>query len=127
MAGFPFKPLSPGTHRRFDQFAAPGLLVGAILMARHDRTAAALMAVIGAGEGAVMLTTNYPPPVLSPLLSFRQHIAVANLHAGFIAALAMFVPGVQRRHRPLLLGLAGVPLLLNALSDVAEKERAARS
>lgn len=118
------RPLSPQAHRRFDTFAAPGLLAAAALMARRDPTAAALMAVVAAGEGAAMLFTNYPPPVALPWLSFRQHIAVANLHAGFMAALALLVPGVKRRHRPLLLGLAGVPLMLNALSDMRTREQA---
>jgi hypothetical protein len=48
---------------------------------------------------------------------------VANVHAAFIAALALLVPGVRRRHRPLLLGVAALPLALNALSDT----RAGRS
>jgi hypothetical protein len=117
------KPLSPQAHRRFDTLAAPGLLAAAALMARRDPPAAALMAMVAAGEGTAMLFTDYPPPVLSRWLSFRQHIAVANLHAGFIAALALFTPGVQWRHRPMLLGLASVPLLLNALSRTAGDEQ----
>ena len=50
-------------------------------------------------------------------MSYRQHVRAANVHGAFIAALALLVPGIRPRHRPVLLGLAAVPLVLNALSD----------
>lgn len=123
MAGRIPKPLSPQAHRRFDTFALPGLLLLAAWMSRRDRPAAALMLMVAAGEGTAMLTTDYPPPVVLPWMSFRQHVSAANAHGAFIAALALLVPGVQRRHRPVLLGLAAVPLTLNALSRVPDRGR----
>lgn len=113
------KPLSPAGHRRVDTIALPGLLALAGLTALlGDRRTAALMGVVAAGEGAAMLTTAYPPRVAAGWLSFRQHVAVANLHGLFIAGLALLVPGVPRRGRLALLALALVPWTLNALSRV---------
>lgn len=121
------KPLSPQGHRRFDLLVAfPGALAGAALMARRDRAAAALMLMTAAGEGTMLFTTNYPPPVLGGWLTLGQHIRVANLHAGFIAALGLLVPGVQRRHRPVLLAMAAAPLVLNALTNAAGAQRPRR-
>jgi hypothetical protein len=116
------KVLSPQAHRRFDLLALPGILAAAAWMSRRDRPAAALMLMVAAGEGTAMLTTDYPPPVLARWMGFRQHVQAANAHGAFIAALALLVPGVQPRHRPLLLGLAAVPWVLNALSDTRESE-----
>jgi hypothetical protein len=56
-------------------------------------------------------------------MDFRQHVRSANRHGGLIAALALLVPGVQPRHQRDLLGLAAVPLVLNAFSDVQGRER----
>ena len=124
MAALVPKPLSPQAHRRFDLFVAlPGALAGAAWMARRDRTAAALMLMTAAGEGTALLTTDYPPPVLASWMSLRQHVRVGNVHAAFIAALALLVPGVRPRHRPVLLGLAAVPLVLNALTDTRGTQR----
>lgn len=111
------KPLSPQAHRRFDLLALPGIVASALWMSRRDRPAAALMLSVAAVEGTALLTTDYPPPAFLPWMDFGQHVRTANLHGGLIAALALLVPGVQPRHRPLLLGLAAVPLVLNALSD----------
>ena len=121
------KVLSPQAHRRFDLLALPGILAAAAWMSRRDRPAAALMLMVAAGEGTAMLTTDYPPPVLGRWMGFRQHVRAANLHGAFIAALALLVPGVQARHRPVLLGLAVVPWVLNALSDTRKGERQRRS
>lgn len=111
------KILSPQAHRRFDLLALPGMLASVLWMSRRDPPAAALMLSIAAVEGTALLTTDYPPPALLSWMNFRQHLRSANLHGGLIVALALLVPGVQRRHRPVLLGLAAVPLVLNALTD----------
>lgn len=126
MAGFIPKLLSPQAHRRFDLLALPGIIVLAGLMSRRDRTTAALMLMVAAGEGTALLTTDYPPPAFLRWMSFRQHVRAANTHGAFIAALALLVPGVQARHRPVLLGLAAVPLVLNALSDMPRERRQSR-
>jgi hypothetical protein len=81
---------------------------------------------IGAMEGTALLTTDYPPPALLPWMDFGQHVRFANLYGGLIAALALLVPDVRPRHRPLLLGVAAVPLVLNALSDTREGVRQRR-
>jgi hypothetical protein len=111
------KPLSPQAHRRFDLLALPGMVAAAFWMSRRDPPAAAVMLGIAAVEGTALLTTDYPPPAVLPWMDFGQHVRTANLHGGLIAALALLVPGIQPRHRPLLLGFAAVPLVLNALSD----------
>ena len=120
MAAVVPKLFSPQAHRRFDLFALPGVLATAFWMSRRDRPAAALLFMIAAGEGTALLTTNYPPRVLAPWMSFRQHVRAANAHGGFIAALALLVPGIQPRHRPALLGLAAALWTLNVLSDTRE-------
>jgi hypothetical protein len=120
------KLLSPQAHRRFDLCALPGLVAAAALMARRDRAAAALMLMTAAGEGTALLTTRYPPAALGGWLSFEQHLRVGYVHAAFIAAVGALVPGVQRRHRPVVSGLALVPLVLNALSDARPARRGAR-
>lgn len=120
------KVLSPQAHRRFDLLALPGIMASAAWMSRRDRPAAALMLAVAAVEGTALLTTDYPPPALLPWMDFRQHVRTANLHGGLIAALALLVPGIRPRHRPVLLGLAAVPLVLNALSDTREGERQRR-
>ncbi len=122
MAALVPKVLSPRAHRRFDLFALPSLVAAAVWMARRDRAAAALMLMTAAGEGTALLTTDYPPPALGAWMSFGQHLRVANVHAAFIAAVGLLVPGVQRRHRPVIVGLAAVPLVLNALSDTGLRE-----
>ncbi len=126
MAALVPKVLSPQAHRRFDLLALPGIIAAAAWMSRRDRPAAALMLMVAAGEGTAMLTTDYPPPVLARWMGLRQHVRAANAHGAFIAALALLVPGVQPRHRPVLLGLAAVPWMLNALSDTRRGERQRR-
>ena len=40
------KVLSPQAHRRFDLFALPGVVAGAVWMSRRDRAAAAVMLMV---------------------------------------------------------------------------------
>ena len=126
MAALVPKVLSPQAHRRFDLFALRSVVASALWMSRRDRAAAALLFMIAAGEGTALLTTDYPPPVFKPLMGFRQHVRAANVHGGFMAALALLVPGIQPRHRPVLLGLAAALWGLNALGDTREGERQRR-
>ncbi len=115
------KLFSPQAHRRLDLFALPSVLATAFWMSRRDRPAAALLFMVAAGEGTALLTTDYPPRVFAPWMSFRQHVRAANAHGGFIAALALLVPGIQPRRRPFLLGLTAALWTLNALSDTRER------
>jgi hypothetical protein len=126
MAALVPKVFSPQAHRRFDLFALPTVLATAYWMSRRDRPAAALLFMVAAGEGTALLTTDYPPPAFLPWLSFRQHVRAANAHGGFIAALALLVPGIQPRHRPALLGLTAALWTLNALIDTRQGARERR-
>ncbi len=117
MAALVPKVLSPQAHRRFDLLALPSVVASAFWMSRRDRPAAALLFMVAAGEGTALLTTDYPPRVFAPWMSFRQHVRAANAHGGFIAALALLVPGIQ----PFLLGLTAALWTLNALSDTRER------
>jgi hypothetical protein len=53
--------ISPQMHRRIDLVALPGVIASVVWMSRRDSRAAALMSMIAAGEGAALLTTDYPP------------------------------------------------------------------
>jgi len=48
-------------HRRIDLVAFPSVIASVVWMSRRNRRAAALMSMIAAGEGAALLTTDYPP------------------------------------------------------------------
>ena len=112
--------LSPQMHRRIDLLALPGVIASVVWMSRRDGRAAALMSMIAAGEGAALLTTDYPPGFLR-WMSFRDHIWAATLHGILAASLALLVPGIPPRDRRVLLALASIPLVLSALSDTREK------
>src|SRR5919202_6537033 len=112
--------LSPQMHRRVDLVALPGVIASVAWMSRRDSRAAALMSMIAAGEGAALLTTDYPPGFLR-WMSFRDHIWAATLHGILAASLALLVPDIPRRHRRVLLALASMPIVLSALSDTREQ------
>ncbi|WP_376098031.1 hypothetical protein ACE7GA_07860 [Roseomonas sp. CCTCC AB2023176] len=122
MAGLLPKLLSPRAHRRFDTFVPPGTALAALLMARRDPVAATLILMVGAVEGTAMLTTDYPPRTLLGWMSLRQHVRVANLHGGLIAAMGLLVPGIRPWNRALILGMAALPWVLNAMTRVPEEE-----
>jgi hypothetical protein len=112
--------LSPQMHRRIDLVALPSVIASVLWMSRRDSRAAALMSVIAAGEGAALLTTDYPPGFLR-WMNFRDHIWAAILHGILAASLALLVPGIPRRDRRVMLALASMPIVLSALSDTREQ------
>jgi hypothetical protein len=112
--------LSPQMHRRIDLVALPGVISSVVWMSRRNIRVAALMSMIAAGEGAALLTTDYPPGFLC-WMSFRDHIWAATLHGILGAALALLVPGIPPRDRRVLLVLAAMPIVLSALSDTREQ------
>src|ERR687890_636911 len=112
--------LSPQMHRRVDVVALPSVIASVLWISRRNSRAAALMSMIAAGEGAALLTTDYPPGFLR-LMSFRDHIWAATLHGILAASLALLVPGILPRDRRVLLALASMPIVLSALSDTREQ------
>jgi hypothetical protein len=112
--------LSPQMHRRVDLVALPSVIASVLWMSRRDSRAAALMSMIAAGEGAALLTTDYPPGFLR-WMSFRDHIWAATLHGILAASLALLVLGIPQRDRRVLLALASMPIVLSALSDTREQ------
>jgi hypothetical protein len=110
---------SPQMHRRIDLLALPGVIGSVAWMSRRDKRAAALMSMIAAGEGAALLTTDYPPGILR-WMSFRDHVWAATLHGILAASLGLLVPGIPARDRRVLLALASMPIVLSALSDARE-------
>jgi hypothetical protein len=112
--------LSPQMHRRVDLVALPSVIATVVWMSRRNSRAAALMSMIGAGEAAALLTTDYPPGYLR-WMSFRDHIWAATLHGFLAASLALLVPGIPPRDRRVLLALASMPIVLSALSDTRER------
>jgi hypothetical protein len=111
--------LSPQMHRRIDLVAFPSVIASVVWMSRRNPRVAALMSMIAAGEGAALLTTDYPPGFLR-WMSFRDHIWAATLHGVLAASLAL-VPGIPSRDRRVLLALASMPIFLSALSDTREQ------
>ena len=112
--------LPPRMHRRIDLVAFPSVIASVVWMSRRNKRAAALMSTIAAGEGAALLTTDYPPGFLR-WMSFRDHIWAASLHGILAASLALLVPGIPPRDRRVLLALAAMPIVLSALSDTREQ------
>ncbi len=112
--------LSPQMHRRIDLVAFPSVIASVVWMSRRNSRVAALMGIIAAGEGAALLTTDYPPGCL-PWMSFRDHVWAATLHGILAASLALLVPGTPSRDRRVLLALASMPIFLSALSDTREQ------
>jgi hypothetical protein len=108
--------LSPQMHRRVDLLALPSVIASVAWMSRRNRRVAALMSMIAAGEGAALLTTDYPPGFLR-WMSFRDHVWAATLHGILAASLGLLVPGIPSRDRRVLLALASMPIILSALSD----------
>ena len=108
--------LSPQMHRRVDLIALPSVIASVLWMSRRNSRVAALMSMIAAGEGAALLTTDYPPGFLR-WMSFRDHIWAATLHGILAASLGLLVPGIPPRDRHVLLALASMPIILSALSD----------
>lgn len=117
------KPISPRAHRRFDQFALPGLITLALWMRRKNTRAAAVIGAAALAEGSAQFTTDYPPPVALPWMDFREHNRMAVLHGVCIAAAGCLVPGLSRGQRGLILGLAAIPMALAALSDTSAAAR----
>ena len=112
--------LSPQMHRRVDVVALPSVIASVLWISRRNSRAAALMSMIAAGEGAALLTTDYPPGFLR-WMSFRDHIWAATLHGVLAASMALLVPGIPPRDRRVLLALASMPIVLSALSDTREQ------
>ncbi len=112
--------LSPQMHRQIDLVAFPSVVASVVWMSRRDRRVAALMSVIVAGEGAALLTTDYPPGFLR-WMSFRDHIWAAALHGILAGSLGLLVPGIPPRNRRILLALASMPIVLSVLSDAREQ------
>jgi hypothetical protein len=111
---------SPQMHRRVDLVALPSVIASVVWMSRRNGRVAALMSMIAAGEGAALLTTDYPPGFLR-WMSFRDHVWAATLHGILAASLALLVPGIPPRDRRILLALASMPIVLSALSDTREQ------
>ena len=107
-------------HRRVDLVAFPSVIASVVWMSRGDRRTAALMSMIAAGEGAALLTTDYPPGIFR-WMSFRDHVWAATLHGIFAASLGLLVSGIPARNRRVLLTLASMPIVLSALSDTRER------
>jgi hypothetical protein len=112
-------------HRRVDLVALPSVIASVVWMSRRDRRAAALMSMIAAGEGAALLTTDYPPGFLC-WMSFRDHVWAVTLHGILASSLGLLVPAIPPRDRRILLALASMPIVLSVLSDVREKQRRLR-
>ena len=112
--------ISPQMHRRIDLLALPSVISWVVWMSRRNRRVAALMSMIAAGEGAALLTTDYPPGFLR-WMTFRDHVWGATLHGVLAASLALLVPGIPSRDRRVLLALASIPIFLSALSDTREQ------
>ena len=108
--------LSPQMHRRVDLLALPGVIASVAWMSRRNSRVAALMSMIAAGEGAALLTTDYPPGYLR-WMSFRDHIWAATLYGILAASLGLLVPGIAPRDRRVMLALASLTIVLSALSD----------
>ena len=108
---------SPQMHRRIDLVALPGVIASVVWMSRRNSRVAAIMSVIAAGEGAALLTTDYPPGLLR-WMSFRDHVWAATLHGLLAASLGLLVPGIPPRDRRVMLARASMPIVLSALSDM---------
>jgi hypothetical protein len=111
---------SPQMHRRIDLVAFPSVIASVLWMSRRNIRVAALMSVIAAGEGAALLTTDYPPGFLR-WMSFRDHVWAATLHGLLAASLGLLVPDIPPRDRRVMLALASMPIVLSALSDTREQ------
>ena len=112
--------LSPQMHRRVDLVALPSVIASVVWMSRRHRRVAALMSMIAAGEGAALLTTDYPPGILR-WMTFRDHVWAATLYGILAASLGLLVPDIPQRDRRVLLALASMPVVLSALSDTRER------
>lgn len=77
---------------------APGLLAAAALMARVDRTAAAVTLLTAGVQGVALVTTDYPPAILR-WMSVRAHTRVAAAHGTAVLALGLLAPGLSRPGR----------------------------
>ena len=111
--------LYPQMHRRVDLVALPSVIASVVWMSRRNSRAAALMSMIAAGEGAALLTTDYPPGFLR-WMSFRDHVWAATLYGILAASLGLLVPDIPVRDRRVMLALASMPIVLSALSDTRE-------
>jgi hypothetical protein len=107
-------------HRRIDLVAFPSVIASVVWMSRRNTRVAAMMSMIAAGEGAALLTTDYPPGFLR-WMSFRDHVWAATLHGLLAASLGLLVPGIPPRDRRVMLALAAMPIVLSALSDTREQ------
>ena len=112
--------ISPQMHRRIDLVTLPSVIASVVWMSRRNRRVGALMSMIAAGEGAALLTIDYPPGILR-WMSFRDHVWAATLHGMLAASLALLVPSIPPRDRRILQALASMPIVLSALSDTRER------
>src|SRR5215204_1716491 len=112
--------ISPQMHRRIDLVALPSVIASVVWMSRRDSRVAALMSMIATGEGAALLTTDYPPSFLR-WMSFRDHIWAATLHGILAASLGLLVPDIPQRDRRILLALASMPIVLSVLGETREQ------
>lgn len=109
--------MSPQAHRRIDLLTFPALVAAAAVLARRDRRAAGVVLATAAVEGLATATTNYPPPVLGGVLSFRAHNAWAASHGLLVAALAAWLPGLTPLGRRALAVLSVMPVTMALVSD----------
>ena len=107
-------------HRWIDLVAFPSVIASVVWMSRRNTRVAALMSMIGAGEAAALLSTDYPPGFLR-WMSFRDHVWAATLHGLLAGLLGLLVPDIPPRDRRVLLALASMPIILSALSDTRER------
>ena len=112
--------ISPQMHRRIDLVALPGVITSVLWMSCRNSRVAALMSMIAAGEGAALLSTDYPPG-FSRWMSFRDHLWAATLHGILAASLGLLVPCIPLQDRRVMLALASMPIVLSALSDTREQ------
>ena len=111
--------MSPRAHRRIDLLTFPALVAAAALLSRRDRRAAAVVLATAAVEGLATATTNYPPPVLGSVISFRAHNRWAASHGLLVAALAAWLPGLTPFGRRALAVLSVMPVTMALVSDTS--------
>ncbi|MFO0891619.1 MAG: hypothetical protein U0790_21050 [Isosphaeraceae bacterium] len=118
--------LSPEAHRRIDQLSFPALVPTSALLSRRVPRAGSIALLTAAVEGAAHLNTDDPPGIL-PWIGFQAHNRWAFAHGRLFAALSLSLPGLSRRGRWALRGLAAIPIVLAAVSDTRRSSMESRS